>query len=170
MKSRRRKSARPLAVLTALSLFGHVGLAQDRSTTAPIKSQIAQEDTKPSVIDVNFDDIKFDMKVGSKFTEEMLTDKIRGYDGKTLRIRGFIRPSFKQSGLTKFVYVRDNQECCFGPGAALYDCIMVQLAEGVETEYSLRPITVKGTFFFKQYKGPDGEIWAIYRMKDAVVE
>jgi hypothetical protein len=170
MKSRRRKFVSLLAVITALSLFGQVGLTQDRLAVTSTKIESAQEDDKPSVIDVSFDDIKFEMKVGSEFKEEMLTDKIRGYDGKMLRIRGFIRPSFSQSGLKKFVFVRDNQECCFGPGAALYDCIMVQLAEGVETEYTLRPITVKGTFFFKQYKGPDGEIWAIYRMKDAVVE
>ncbi len=128
----------------------------------------AQADKK--INECTFDDIKFDMEVGGKFSEDLLTDKIRGYFGKTMRIRGFIRPSFKQSGLTKFVFVRDNQECCFGPGAALYDCIMVQLAEGVETEYTLRPITVRGTFYFKEYMGPDGEIWAIYRMKDAVVE
>jgi hypothetical protein len=159
-----------LAVFTALSLCGQIGSAQDRLVATSTKVESAQEDANPSVIDVSFDDIKFEMEVGSKFKQEMLTDKIRSYDGKTLRIRGFIRPSFKPDGLTKFVFVRDNQECCFGPGAALYDCIMVQLAEGVETEYSLRPITVKGTFFFKQYKGPDGEIWAIYRMKDAVVE
>ncbi|MEQ1906034.1 MAG: hypothetical protein ABL888_17740, partial [Pirellulaceae bacterium] len=120
MKSRPRKFVSLLAVITALSLFGQVGLTQDRLATTSAKIKSAQEDAKPSVIDVNFDDIKFEMKVGSKFQEEMLTDKIRGYDGKTLRIRGFIRPSFSQSGLKKFVFVRDNQECCFGPGAALY--------------------------------------------------
>ena len=169
MKSRPPKCV-SLAAFAALSLFGLTGIAQERVAVASTNISSAQEVATPSVIDVNFDDIKFEMEVGSKFKQEMLTDKIRSYDGKNLRIRGFIRPSFTQSGLKKFVFVRDNQECCFGPGAALYDCIMVQLAEGVETEYSLRPITVKGTFFFKQYKGPDGEIWAIYRMKDAVVE
>jgi hypothetical protein len=120
--------------------------------------------------DLTFDDLKFEMEVGSKFTKELLTEKIFDLNGKSIRIRGFIRPAYSQTGLTKFVFVRDNQECCFGPGAALYDCILVELAAGQETEYTLRPITIKGTFYLRSYKGPDGEIWAIYRMRDTVVE
>ncbi len=45
---------------------------------------------------------------------------------KNVRVRGFILPSFQQSGITQFVLVRDNQECCFGPGAALHDCVVVR--------------------------------------------
>ncbi len=120
--------------------------------------------------DLTFDSIQFPMEPGEKFRKEMLTKEIIALDKQIVRIRGFIRPSFKQSGLSKFVFVRDNQECCFGPGAALYDCILVELADGVETDYTLRPITILGTFYFKSYKGPDGEIWAIYRMREATVE
>ncbi|MBX3417685.1 MAG: hypothetical protein KF851_08790 [Pirellulaceae bacterium] len=147
-----------IGVLVAIGLAGESALS------------FAQEKRTQKVNECTFDDIKFDMEIGGQFSDEMLTDKIRGYEGQTMRIRGFIRPSFKQSGLTKFVFVRDNQECCFGPGAALYDCIMVQLADGQETEYTLRPVTLRGTFYFREYLGPDGEIWAIYRMKDAYVE
>ncbi|MEZ6096975.1 MAG: DUF3299 domain-containing protein [Pirellulaceae bacterium] len=129
-----------------------------------------QDKTSLPTLDLSFDDIKFDMEPGEEFEKSMLTDEIIDYNKRTIRIRGFIRPSFKQEGLTKFVFVRDNQECCFGPGAALYDCILVELKQGIETEYTLRPITIKGTFFFRSFRGPDGEIWAIYRMNDTVIE
>ena len=66
-----------------------------------------------------------------------------------IRIRGYILPSFQQSGLTQFVLVRDNMECCFGPGAALFDCIVVQMAEGKTAEYTIRPVAVEGEFRFE---------------------
>lgn len=122
------------------------------------------------VLDLTFDDIKFDMEVGEEFQKSMLTPEIKDLNKREIRIRGFIKPSFKQTGLTKFVLVRDNQTCCFGPTAALYDCVLVELASGKETEFTIRPIAIRGTFYFKSYKGPDGNIWAIYRMKDVVIE
>lgn len=122
------------------------------------------------VNELTFDDIKFEIEVGEPFERGMLTQNIERLDQLKIRIRGFIRPSFKQSGLVKFVFVRDNQECCFGPGAALYDCILVELAKGTSTDFSVRPVTISGVFFVKEYLGPDGETWAIFRMKDARVE
>ena len=79
---------------------------------------------------ISFDDIKFEMKQDDPFDRSMLTKKITDYDGQKIKIRGYILPSFKQDGLTEFVLVRDNLECCFGPGAALYDCVIVQMEAG----------------------------------------
>ena len=66
--------------------------------------------------DITFDDIKFDMEKGGEFKRSMLTPPITRLDGKPIRIRGYILPSYQQSGITQFVLVRDNLECCFGPG------------------------------------------------------
>jgi hypothetical protein len=120
--------------------------------------------------ELTFDDIKFEIEVGEPFERGMLTQNIERLDQLRIRIRGFIRPAYRQSGLNKFVFVRDNQECCFGPGAALYDCILVELVKGTSTDFSVRPVTISGKFFVKEYLGPDGETWAIFRMTDARVE
>ena len=120
-------------------------------------------------LDLTFDDLTFEMEKTEKFERSMLTPKINSYDGSRISLRGFIRPSFTQSGLTKFVFVRDNKECCFGPGAALYDCVLVRLRKGKKTDYTVRPVTVEGKFYLKEYTGPDGKVWSIYRMKDALV-
>src|SRR5687768_13874846 len=79
--------------------------------------------------DLTFDDLKFEMKKGDPFERSMLTKKIEDLHGQQIRIRGYMLPSFQQKGITQFVLVRDNMECCFGPGAALYDCIMVELKD-----------------------------------------
>src|SRR5262245_34188624 len=114
--------------------------------------------------DKTFDDLRFDITLEDKFRREMLTDPIEKLFGQRIRIRGFILPTAQKSGLREFVLVRDNQECCFGPGAALYDCIFVQNQPGKTAEDTIRPVAVEGTFGFKEIIGPDGRHLAIYHL------
>ena len=119
---------------------------------------------KSAVEAISFDDIAFEMDKDEPFKRSMLTEKINDFEGTAIKIRGFILPSFKQDGLTQFVLVRDNMECCFGPGAALYDCIMVQMQPGESASYSVRPVTVEGNFKIQEWKDFDGVIRAIYHL------
>ena len=89
-------------------------------------------------------------------------------DGKKVTIGGYIRPAYKQNGLKSFIFVRDNKECCFGPQAAIFDCVLVKLKKGTTTSWKVRPVKVSGTFYLKEYE-LDGLILAIFRMKDAAV-
>ncbi|MGV3484955.1 MAG: DUF3299 domain-containing protein [Planctomycetaceae bacterium] len=108
--------------------------------------------------EISFDDLVFKIEKGESYEPSMLTDAIRALDGKKVKLRGFILPStlFRETNIDEFVLVRDNQECCFGPGAALYDCVVVNLVDGVTTDYTTRAVTVTGTFKLKEYKYPDG--------------
>jgi len=119
--------------------------------------------------DLTFDDVKFPIETNEEFTRDVLTEEIKALDGKRIKIRGYIRPSFKQTGIQKFILVRDNQECCFGPGAMLYDCMIVTLNKAAATEFTTRPITVEGEFYLKEFEGPDGKLWAIFRLRKALV-
>jgi len=119
--------------------------------------------------DISFDHIKFDIPEDEPYDQEMLTEQIRGLDGQEIKLRGYIRPSFKQRDLKSFIFVRDDKECCFGPGAALFDCVVVKLAKDQTTDYTVRPVAITGKFMLKEYNGPDGNVWAIYRMKNAAV-
>ncbi len=114
--------------------------------------------------DITFDTIKFPMEKTERFRSEMLTPAIRALDGKRIRIRGYILPSFQQTGITQFVLVRDNMQCCFGPGAALYDCIVVEMTPGKSTEFKVQPVTVEGAFSVSELLDPDGKCLAIYHL------
>lgn len=118
----------------------------------------------PGLLDITFDDIKFEMEKGEPFVREMLTERIEQLEQRDVRIRGYILPSFRQRGITEFVLVRDNMECCFGPGAALFDCILVNMEPGKSTSFKIRPVTVEGTFAIEEFTGPDGTHLAIYSM------
>jgi hypothetical protein len=115
--------------------------------------------------DKTFDDLRFDIKVGEPYKPGMLPETIEAMKKQRIRIRGFILPTPQQRGIKTFVLVRDNQECCFGPGAALYDCILVEMEAGKTAEFSIRPVTVEGTFDIQEVRGPDGIHLAIYHLE-----
>lgn len=120
--------------------------------------------------DKTFDDLRFDIEVGEPFKRKMLPGPIEAMDGQPIRIRGFILPTPQKRGIKQFVLVRDNQECCFGPGAALFDCILVEMNEGQTAEYTIRPVAVTGTFGIQEFVGPDGKHLAIYRIAGETVK
>ena len=138
-------------------------LAEDRTS----------RDTAKAKGELTFDDIKFDIEKGGKFERKMLTKEIEELNKKTFRIRGYILPAsvFRQSGIEEFVLVRDNMECCFGPGAALYDCIIVHMAPGKTANFTTRPVAVRGKFEIHEFLYPESdEHYAIYKMTATEVE
>jgi hypothetical protein len=114
--------------------------------------------------EITFDDIKLEMQKGETYDSSKLTDKVRGFDGKPIKIRGYILPSFQQNGIKQFILVRDNMECCFGPGALLHDCVVVEMIAPATTSYSTRPVSVEGNFSVRELKAPDGTYLAIYHL------
>jgi hypothetical protein len=113
--------------------------------------------------DKTFDDLRFEIKPGDKFRREMLTSAIEELHGKNMRIRGYILPTAQSRGIKNFVLVRDNKECCFGPGAALYDCILVEMAGSAAAEFSIWPVTVEGKFEIREFVVGDKHM-AIYHI------
>lgn len=114
--------------------------------------------------EITFDDLKFDIEPDQPYEPEMLTSKVEGLVGRRIRIQGFMYPTTRQTGITRFILVRDNMECCFGPGAALYDCIYVAMAPGRSAEYSIAPVAVEGEFTIDERRGPDGRPTSIFHL------
>jgi hypothetical protein len=142
----------------------------DEQPSRPPALPPAADSTRAVPRDCTFDDLKFEMQKGEPFLPNFITPAIQALAGQTIRIRGYILPSFQQQGLTQFVLVRDNMECCFGPGAALYDCIVVEMVQGKSTDFTVRPVAVAGTFSIQELIGPDGRHLAIYHLAAEAVD
>ena len=146
------------------------------ATSAPVAepSAVAPLPVQPPAStvlrDISFDDIKLDMQKGDPFTRDLLPTRVTALENSRIRIRGYILPSFQQTGLTQFVLVRDNMECCFGPGALLHDCVVVRMVPGKTAAFSIRPVAVTGTFRLQELRGPDGRHLAIYALDGEAVE
>jgi hypothetical protein len=141
-----------------------------RAERAPLPAAAARPPSSTQVREITFDDIKLDLAKDEAFTRDRLTPRVTELDGGRVRIRGYILPSFQQRGLTQFVLVRDNQECCFGPGAALHDCVVVRMQPGTTADFSIRPVAVTGAFRVEELRGPDGRHLAIYALDGETVQ
>jgi hypothetical protein len=136
-----------------------------RPTLRPGAKTVALERAGDRSYDKTFDDIRFEIEPGAPFHRSMLPESIEAMAGQRIRIRGFILPTPQKRGIRAFVLVRDNQECCFGPGAAIYDCILVEMQPGKTAEFSIRPVAVEGTFDIREVLGPDKKHLAIYHLE-----
>ena len=155
------------ATLLLASIF--IGLAASPIGAATSSKEEGAANARAK--DITFDDIKFHMDDPKSrlFKRSMLTEKIEKLEGKNLRVRGFILPPSTRT-LTGFVLTRDNKECCFGPGAALYDCVIVEMEQGSTTEYTTRPVAVEGKFSIKEWVHSDGKHLSIYYIRAKVVK
>ncbi len=144
------------------------------SSPAPLtadgdSTRVRQRSMKRSggVYDLTFDNLEFAMQPEEDFRRDMLTSQIEALDGKPVIIRGFIFDGsiFSRRGIKQFVLVRDNQSCCFGPGAKLYHNIMVEMQPGKSTDFTIRPVQVEGTFSIRPWVNPgDGKTYSVFHL------
>jgi hypothetical protein len=137
------------------------GAASDSTRTTPS----AAHPVRPQAIrEITFDTVKLNMKKEDPFARSLITPAVEKLDGAKVRIRGFILPPFQQTGLTRFVLVRDNMACCFGPGAMIYDSMVVDLKPGMTIDYQVSPVAVVGTFNIREVEGVAGRPISIYHV------
>jgi hypothetical protein len=96
-------------------------------------------------------------------------DWLKSLDGARIRIRGFMIPPLRETGLPAFTLARDNQICCFGRDPKVYDVIPVQLKEGTTTDYiPNRPFDVVGRFVIRP-QAFRGKLENLYEIEDAEI-
>lgn len=134
---------------------------------ADAKEKPAKRSGKP--IDITYDDLKTDIGKDDKWDSKFVTDRIKELDGKTVRLRGFMLAGFQTKGIEQFVMLK-NTECKFGEGGEAHHCVMVHMTPGESTRFTVRVLEVEGVLLLKPWDGPDGNTWALYELRDAVVK
>ena len=151
-----------------------VGTPGVLAATAPVPARVAWNVVDEPDVDIVSDaDIPWIVIVWNDPINLMsyVTLVLQKLFGERIRIRGFMFPTFKRKGIDRFVLVRDNQECCFGPGAAIYDGIRVTLKEGEAVEYSHTPVAVEGDFKLEEYFLDDERtVGTVFHLDSAVVQ
>ena len=89
--------------------------------------------------------------------------------GKTIRIRGFMYPTMRETGITKFRMARDNDICCFVKTPKIYDTARVNMKkDGPATYIEGYPFDVVGTFRIRP-KAEFGELFELWCIDDAII-
>lgn len=122
---------------------------------------------------VSFDDIDLLKVLNAEPVPVDVVDHFPGWlkelDGKEIRLRGWMFPPPIESGLPAFLFVRDNQICCFGRKPKVYDKLGVKMKEGSTASYIQgRPFDVIGRLVFKP-RVINGELDFLYLIEDATI-
>jgi hypothetical protein len=127
---------------------------------------VGTSDAKPQrILDVTFNDVKFEIEKGGKFERSMLPDQISQMEGRQLRIRGYMLASIHTHGLSRFILLQ-NATCPFGgPEAYLYHNIQVELDTGITTSFTTKAIAIEGVFSIRPFLGLEGEHLSIYHIQ-----
>jgi hypothetical protein len=99
-----------------------------------------------------------------------MPDWLTKLNGKMIRIRGFMYPTFQADDLETFTLLRDSQECCYGPNAKIYDNIQILIKPGTTASYvpKERPIDVVGRFKI-DLQSAKGYVFGLYVIEEASV-
>lgn len=122
---------------------------------------------------VTFDDIDLlkilNMEPVPENAPSLMPDWLKELDGKKIRLRGFMFPTYRDTGVEIFVFARDNELCCFGRSPKMYDVMKVSMKDGVTTDYiEGRPFDVIGTFHIAD-KAVMASYPKLYSITDAIV-
>ena len=100
---------------------------------------------------------------------EYFPEWLASLNGKQIRIRGWMYPTYISEGLLSFTLARDNGICCFQRMPKIYDVIFVKLKEGQSTKYiDQRPFDVEGTFRIDN-ESDGSELARLYKIENARV-
>jgi hypothetical protein len=163
-------ATRPSSSVSSAGTNSTVAAKSPSAETARPTPSAAQSLRPQALREITFDTVKLNMKKEDPFKRSLITPAIDKLDGGRVRIRGYILPPFQQTGLTRFVLVRDNMACCFGPGAAIYDSMVVDLKPGMTIDYTVAPVAVVGTFNIHEVEGVAGRPISIYHVTAEKVE
>ncbi len=80
--------------------------------------------------------------------QRAIRNDVAALQGQPVFIKGYIRPDSTsvRTGMKRFLLVRDNLQCCFGPAdqVEFFDQMEVELQEGLTADYSERLFSVAG--------------------------
>jgi len=73
-------------------------------------------------------------------------DSIQDMNGEDIFVKGYIYQTKRMRNLNSFLFVKDNQDCCFGANPAVHDRIGVILPQGEMIDYVSGRVGISGTF------------------------
>jgi len=103
-------------------------------------------------------------EVKNKTFKDQVPEKIKNLDKKKVMIKGFMIPmEFDKKGISYFLYVASNFECCFGAPPSLHAWVDTRMKTGEFTPY-YQDVAIKayGTLYVGEHIDSHGNL-TLYR-------
>ncbi len=146
-------------ILAATSLFGGTAFGAYVYVT-----EVPEGYQRTSFLDMKPDDVEL-------AAQKLVPPKVESLLGEKVFIKGYIRPDSTNNGLrrgiTEFLLVRDNNQCCFGDVSKVmyYDQVAVKLDRGMSTDYSQGVFRVGGELAIRPGNSARGEPPLVYSLQ-----
>jgi hypothetical protein len=109
------------------------------------------EDTKET-LGIDFTKLSFvpakdplDAKTGQPRYADQLPENIKGYDGRKVRIRGFLLPvKMEGNEVREFLIVANQMSCCFGTTPQFWEFVAAKAVGDAVPNLMDRPLTFEG--------------------------
>lgn len=140
------------------------------STSAGLWAYTYKTEAPPDCRRLNFnDDISRKGFVSSHGKMDFHPD-VQKLDGQRVFIKGYMYPTKQITGLTSFLLVKDNAQCCFGGNPAITDMILVDMDTGKSANFHQGVLTsISGVFHCRPAAGPAG-LTPVYTIDKATAE
>jgi hypothetical protein len=148
--------------------------AKPRTVELLIPEKTFQRDTASKALRVSYDDLDLlkvlNLEPVTDNAVELMPAWLKELDGKRIRIRGFMYPTFEAEGIETFALARDNQICCFGRDPKVYDLVQVDMRSGKTTVYipPTRSFDVVGKFKIEMIS-EGGKPYGLYHIEEAEI-
>jgi hypothetical protein len=99
-----------------------------------------------------------------------IPDTARSMDGRNVLLKGYMYPGKQQNGITQFLLVRDQGDCCFGGNPKITDRVLVQLKDPAHPQgidFSSRLTKIAGRFAIRPMGAPGMDGGVLYHLEDA---
>ena len=103
---------------------------------------------------------------------DAIPDTARELDGRSVLLKGYIYPGKQQHGITQFLLVRDQGDCCFGGNPKITDRVLVQLDDPAHPkgiDFSPRLTKIAGKFVVRPTISPGLDGGVLYHLEAAFV-
>jgi hypothetical protein len=84
-------------------------------------------------------------------------------------LTGYMYPGSRQRGISDFLLVRDQGDCCFGGNPKITDRVLVRLTDQTGIEFTPRLVKIAGRFRVEPAGAPDLGGGVLYHLDDAFV-
>lgn len=93
----------------------------------------------------------------------------RSLSGRDVLLKGYMYPGSRQRGISDFLLVRDQGDCCFGGNPKITDRVLVRLTDQTGIEFTPRLVKIAGRFRVEPAGAPDLGGGVLYHLDDAFV-